>query len=119
MRRASRADRAGGGADRVGQPFHERSGGAQLRAHALVARRLVQPRLEGVATGDSELPAAKVVDPRMVDRVAARGALELGLGGRQTGAPGGGEAAFIADGTAIVVYRSAEALELVGGGLMQ
>jgi hypothetical protein len=52
------AGRSSRRADRLGQPLQQCPGGPELRAHALVAPRLVQPRLEWVAARDGQLPAA-------------------------------------------------------------
>ena len=64
--RALAPGRSGGGSDGLREPSDEGAGGAKLGADSLVAGGLVQPRLEGVATGDGELATAQMVDARVV-----------------------------------------------------
>ena len=63
-------------ADVLAQPAHERRGGVELLADRAPGLRAVQPRAERVAAGHGQALAAQQVQPRVIGRVAARGAHE-------------------------------------------
>jgi len=103
----------------LAQPGHERPRGLQLGAYGLAAALVVQPGLQRVAGEHREVLQAQPLPARMVDRIAARRAFELRLDERQAGRGGLRDGALEGGSTAAVVDRRAEALELVGGGMVQ
>ena len=115
----SRARPGGGGPDVLGEPRDERPGRLELHPHDVGTARLVQPRFERVPAVERELPAPQQGGARVVGRVAARRALQRRRRELQAGLRRGGDRALERLPAPPVVDRGPEALDLIGGRVVQ
>src|SRR5437763_4682193 len=103
----------------LAQPAHERRGGVELGADARTCLRAMQPGAELVAAGDGQAPAPEQLCARVIRRVPARGAHQVGLVQLEAGVARARDGARQRSGAAARVYGRAQALDLVGRGVVQ